>query len=106
MNRPLPLLLVTGIAFGCNFPLGKLAVVYVFVAVFWIVSAGILIAFLAGVLGDFDAALQRWSNANNPFYAGPMADVLALLPFALLMLLLWLVARGSRLAGDTPPKGR
>ena len=26
MNRPLPLLLVTGIAFGCNFPLGKLAV--------------------------------------------------------------------------------
>jgi drug/metabolite transporter (DMT)-like permease len=26
MNRPLPLLLVTGLAFGCNFPLGKLAV--------------------------------------------------------------------------------
>ena len=26
MNRPLPLLLVTGTAFGCNFPLGKLAV--------------------------------------------------------------------------------
>ena len=26
MNRPLVLLLVTGIAFGCNFPLGKLAV--------------------------------------------------------------------------------
>lgn len=25
MNRPLPLLLVTGIAFGCNFPLAKLA---------------------------------------------------------------------------------
>ena len=25
MNRPLPLLLVTGLAFGCNFPLGKLA---------------------------------------------------------------------------------
>lgn len=26
MNKPLPLLLVTGIAFGCNFPLAKLAV--------------------------------------------------------------------------------
>ena len=26
MNRPLVLLLVTGLAFGCNFPLGKLAV--------------------------------------------------------------------------------
>lgn len=25
MNRPLPLLLVTGVAFGCNFPFGKLA---------------------------------------------------------------------------------
>lgn len=25
MNKPLPLLLITGIAFGCNFPLGKLA---------------------------------------------------------------------------------
>ena len=35
--------------------------------------AGILIAFLAGVLGDFDAALQRWAAANNPFYAGPYA---------------------------------
>jgi hypothetical protein len=60
--------------------------------------AGILIAFLAGVLGDFDAALQRWSAANNPFYAGPMADVLALLPFALLALLLWLVASGRWLS--------
>ena len=26
MNKPLPLLLVTGTAFGCNFPLGKMAV--------------------------------------------------------------------------------
>lgn len=26
MNKPLPLLLITGFAFGCNFPLGKLAV--------------------------------------------------------------------------------
>lgn len=25
MNRPLVLLLITGLAFGCNFPLGKLA---------------------------------------------------------------------------------
>jgi drug/metabolite transporter (DMT)-like permease len=26
VNKPLPLLLITGVAFGCNFPLGKLAV--------------------------------------------------------------------------------
>ena len=32
--------------------------------------AGIVIAFLAGVLGDLDAALQRWSTANNPFLQG------------------------------------
>ncbi|MEO8307492.1 MAG: oligopeptide transporter, OPT family [Pseudomonadota bacterium] len=62
--------------------------------------AGILIAFLAGVLGNFDAALQRWSTANNPFYEGAHADLLALLPFLLLVVLLWLVARGKWLSGD------
>jgi putative OPT family oligopeptide transporter len=61
--------------------------------------AGILIAFLAGVLGNFDAALQRWSTAHNPFYEGPYADLLAMLPFLLLVLLLWLVAKGSWLSG-------
>jgi uncharacterized oligopeptide transporter (OPT) family protein len=60
--------------------------------------AGIVIAFLAGVMGNFDAALQRWSTASNPFYAGPYADLLSLLPFLLLVLLLWLVARGKWLA--------
>jgi hypothetical protein len=60
--------------------------------------AGILIAFLAGVLGNFDAALQRWASANNPFYNGPYADALALIPFAVIVLLLWLVARGSWLS--------
>ncbi len=60
--------------------------------------AGILIAFLAGVLGDFDAALQRWSTGHNPFYEGPMANLLSLLPFLVLTLLLWLVARGSWLS--------
>jgi putative OPT family oligopeptide transporter len=57
--------------------------------------AGIIIAFLAGVLDRLDAALQRWSTDNNPFYSGPYADALPLLPFAALALLLWLVGRGS-----------
>jgi uncharacterized oligopeptide transporter (OPT) family protein len=61
--------------------------------------AGILIAFLAGVLGNFDSALQHWSTAHNPFYEGPYADLLAMLPFLLLVLLLWLVAKGSWLSG-------
>ncbi len=60
--------------------------------------AGIVIAFLAGVLGDFDAALQKWSTANNPFFAGPNSEWLSLLPFCLLVLLLWAVGRGSLLA--------
>jgi len=63
--------------------------------------AGILIAFLAGVLGDFDAALQRWATGHNPFYEGPLSDLLSLLPFLGLTLLLWIVARGSWLSGDT-----
>jgi putative OPT family oligopeptide transporter len=55
--------------------------------------AGILIAFLAGVLGDFDAAVTKWSTANNPFFEGANADLLSLLPFAALVGFLCLVAR-------------
>ena len=55
--------------------------------------AGIIIAFLAGVLSDFDAAVTAWSTAHNPFYSGPYADLLALLPFAGLAVLLYLVGR-------------
>ena len=63
--------------------------------------AGILIAFLAGLLSDVDASLQRWALANNPFFEGPYADALALGPFAVLILVLWLVGRGSLLAGSS-----
>jgi putative OPT family oligopeptide transporter len=64
--------------------------------------AGIVIAFLAGAMGNFDASLQRWAAANNPAFEGPWADVLALGPFALLMILLWLVGRGSLMATPAP----
>jgi uncharacterized oligopeptide transporter (OPT) family protein len=55
--------------------------------------AGILIAFLAGVLNEFDAAVTAWSEANNPFFAGAHADLLALIPFVLIVGFLFLVAR-------------
>ena len=55
--------------------------------------AGIVIAFLAGVLSDTDAKLQKWADASNPFYAGPNADLLSLFPFALIAGFLYLVAR-------------
>jgi uncharacterized oligopeptide transporter (OPT) family protein len=66
--------------------------------------AGIIIAFLAGVLGDFDAALQRWAVGHNPFYEGPYADLLALLPFLVLVVLLWAVASGRWLSSGERAK--
>ena len=50
--------------------------------------AGIVIAFMAGVLEPIDAVLTRWSTAHNPFFGGAHGDLLSLLPFALLTLLL------------------
>ena len=55
--------------------------------------AGILIAFLAGVLDRIDASLTSWSTAHNPFFNGLHADALALIPFAALTGFLYLVAR-------------
>jgi uncharacterized oligopeptide transporter (OPT) family protein len=60
--------------------------------------AGILIAILAGFLSNFDAAVSKWSTANNPFYAGENADLLALVPFAVIVGFLYLVARERLLA--------
>jgi len=64
--------------------------------------AGILIAFFAGVLSDFDTAITKWSAANNPFFEGPQADLLALLPFGMMVAFLFLVAREKLLAAKPP----
>ena len=55
--------------------------------------AGILIAFMAGVMADVTGRLTTWSSANNPFFEGASADLLSLIPFALLVGLLYLVGR-------------
>ena len=55
--------------------------------------AGIIIAFMAGALGNVDADITRWAAAHNPFFAGPHADWLALMPFVALSALLYLVGR-------------
>jgi putative OPT family oligopeptide transporter len=62
--------------------------------------AGILIAFMAGVprLAAFSNEVERWSAASNPFFNGPHADWLALLPFTVLAVLLYLVGRDVLLA--------
>ncbi len=63
--------------------------------------AGIVIAILGGVLTDFDRAVTEWSAANNPFFNGPHANWLSLVPFAVLGVFLYLVAREKLLK----PKG-
>jgi hypothetical protein len=56
--------------------------------------AGIVIAFMVGVLDKQDAALTEWATKSNPFFNGPNADLLSCLPFAVLCALLFLAARG------------
>jgi len=55
--------------------------------------AGIIIAFSAGVLTDFDKAITDWSTKSNPFFEGPNADLLSMLPYVLLIALLYWTAR-------------
>ncbi|HEX9945884.1 MAG TPA: oligopeptide transporter, OPT family [Thermoanaerobaculia bacterium] len=55
--------------------------------------AGIIIAFMAGVLTDFDTRITETMRAGNPFYNGASADLLALIPFAVLTVLLYLTGR-------------
>ena len=47
--------------------------------------AGVVIAFLAGVLSGFNERVTHAMTANNPFFAGAQADLLSMLPFALLL---------------------
>ncbi len=66
--------------------------------------AGIVIAFMAGVCFDLYEKLEKWASASNPFYARLTPsqispDLLALLPFAAMVLILYLAGRGKILAG-------
>ena len=65
--------------------------------------AGIVIAFMAGVpsLVGVSRSVEEWSTAHNPFFHGANADLLALVPFGVLCVLLYLVGRDVFLA---PPK--
>jgi len=55
--------------------------------------AGIVIAFVAGVLSNTNRQLEHWAAAHNPFYEGEQADLLSILPFLLISLLLLAVGR-------------
>jgi putative OPT family oligopeptide transporter len=60
--------------------------------------AGIIIAFLAGVLEQVDGDLTKWAEKSNPFFSGDNADLLSCLPFVVIMALLYLVGRELLLA--------
>ena len=66
--------------------------------------AGIVIAFMAGMLSELYDKLEKWATASNPFYAlltpsQISPDLLALIPFAAMVLILYLAGRGKILAG-------
>ncbi len=62
--------------------------------------AGIVIAIMQGwpSLAATNDRLAAWATAHNPFFAGPYADLLALIPFVVLCVLLYLVGRDVLLA--------
>jgi hypothetical protein len=64
---------------------------------------GILIAILTLVpqLDPFNAKIAKWS-ASNPLFDGPWADSLSLIPFAILIILLYLTGREKILAHREP----
>ena len=66
--------------------------------------AGIVIAIMAGwpSLAATNDRIAAWASAHNPFFAGPYADLLALLPFVVLCVLLYLVGRDVLLAPRKP----
>ncbi len=59
--------------------------------------AAIVIAILQGVpkqsLANFNRSIEDWSTRSNPLFGGANADLLSMLPFLVLMLLLYLVGR-------------
>src|SRR5712691_7857462 len=59
--------------------------------------AAIVIAILQGVprpaLANFNKTVEDWATLHNPLFAGGNSDMLSMIPFIILMLLLYLVGR-------------
>ncbi|HVF72770.1 MAG TPA: oligopeptide transporter, OPT family [Chthoniobacterales bacterium] len=55
--------------------------------------AGVLFAFMAIPMKERLDSFEKWAEAHNPFFHGPSADFLAMLPFIGLCVLLYLVGR-------------
>ncbi len=61
--------------------------------------AGIFIALSAGVFVAFDTWFNDWSTKSNVFFNGPYSDALSMLPFLVLVVLLYLAARAKIFVG-------
>jgi uncharacterized oligopeptide transporter (OPT) family protein len=66
--------------------------------------AGIIIAFMAGVLSGMDKRLTDWASAHNPFFDGARSDLLAMIPFAIITGLLYFVGRELLLGSSSKKK--
>jgi uncharacterized oligopeptide transporter (OPT) family protein len=61
--------------------------------------AGIIYAAWAVSFDQADARLNDWAKVHNPFFEGPYADALSMIPFIVLMAFLWAVGTGRLLSG-------
>jgi len=60
--------------------------------------AAVFIAFFAGLWKERSDQIEHWSRVNNPFFNGDWANALSLIPFLVLMVILYLVGREKLLA--------
>ena len=58
--------------------------------------AGIVIAFIAGVMGDVQTKIDDWAKLHNPLYEGPNSDLWSMAPFVLIAGLLDRVATRNK----------
>ncbi len=63
--------------------------------------AAVFIAFFAGLWKERSDAVEHWSRSHNPFFNGGWADLLSMIPFVVLMIILYLVGREVILAPKT-----
>src|SRR5438105_4627831 len=61
--------------------------------------AGVILPFMNLPLKDRLDQFERWATATNPFFEGPWSDLLAMIPFLLLTILLYVVGREWWLSG-------
>jgi putative OPT family oligopeptide transporter len=60
--------------------------------------AAVFIAFFAGLWKEKSDLIEHWSRNNNPFFNGDWANALSMVPFAVLVVILYLVGREKLLA--------